>query len=43
VIPVVASLLGVLVLGEQITIGMVAGMALIILGIALINWHRRVA
>jgi drug/metabolite transporter (DMT)-like permease len=43
VIPVVASLMGVLVLGEQITIGMVAGMALIILGIALINWHRRVA
>jgi drug/metabolite transporter (DMT)-like permease len=42
VIPVVASLLGVLVLGEQITIGMVAGMALIILGIALINWRRRV-
>jgi len=43
VIPVVASLGGVLVLGEQITAGMIAGMALIILGIALINWHRRVA
>ena len=42
VIPVVASLLGVLVLGEQITIGMAFGMGLIIVGIALINWRRRV-
>lgn len=42
VIPVVAGLGGVLVLGEQITFGMIVGMALIILGIALINWRRRV-
>jgi drug/metabolite transporter (DMT)-like permease len=42
VIPIVASLLGVLVLGEQITIGMVFGMGLIIAGIGLINWRRRV-
>ena len=42
VIPIVASLLGVLVLGEQITIGMAFGMGLIIAGIALINWRRRV-
>jgi drug/metabolite transporter (DMT)-like permease len=42
VIPVVASLGGVLVLGERITIGMVAGMALVVLGVALINWRRRV-
>jgi drug/metabolite transporter (DMT)-like permease len=41
VIPVVASLAGVLVLGEQITVGMIVGMALIVLGIALINWRRR--
>jgi drug/metabolite transporter (DMT)-like permease len=42
VIPIVATLLGVLVLGEQITIGMTFGMGLIIAGIALINWRRRV-
>jgi drug/metabolite transporter (DMT)-like permease len=42
VIPIVASLLGVLVLGEQITTGMAFGMGLIIAGIALINWRRRV-
>jgi drug/metabolite transporter (DMT)-like permease len=41
VIPVVTSLGGVFVLGERITIGMVAGMALIILGIVLINWRWR--
>jgi drug/metabolite transporter (DMT)-like permease len=42
VIPIVAGLGGVLVLGEQITLGMIVGMVLIILGIAFINWHRRV-
>jgi drug/metabolite transporter (DMT)-like permease len=42
VIPVVASIGGVLVLGERITTGMVAGMALIVLGIALINWRQKV-
>jgi drug/metabolite transporter (DMT)-like permease len=41
VIPIVASLLGVLVLSEQITIGMAFGIGLIIAGIALINWRRR--
>jgi drug/metabolite transporter (DMT)-like permease len=42
VTPIVASLGGVLVLGEQITIGMAFGMGLIIAGIAFINWRRRV-
>jgi drug/metabolite transporter (DMT)-like permease len=42
VIPIVGSLLGVLVLSEQITTGMIFGMGLIIAGIALINWRRRV-
>jgi drug/metabolite transporter (DMT)-like permease len=37
VIPVVAGLLGVLILGEQITAGIIAGMALIAAGITLIN------
>ena len=37
VIPVVASIGGLLVLDEQITKGMLAGMALIIVGIAVIN------
>jgi drug/metabolite transporter (DMT)-like permease len=37
VIPVVASIGGYLVLGETITLGMVGGMALIVVGIALIN------
>jgi drug/metabolite transporter (DMT)-like permease len=37
VIPIVGSLGGALVLGEQITGGMVVGMVLIVMGIALIN------
>ncbi len=41
VIPVVATLGGALLLGEQITAGMLAGMALIALGIALINRAAR--
>jgi drug/metabolite transporter (DMT)-like permease len=41
VTPVVASLGGMLVLHEQITVGMVVGMGLIVLGIALINLRRR--
>jgi drug/metabolite transporter (DMT)-like permease len=39
VIPVVAGLGGVLVLGERITTGMLAGMGLIAMGISLINRH----
>lgn len=41
IIPIVASLGGVLILGEQITIGMIIGMGFIALGIALINRLRR--
>ncbi len=41
VIPVVASLGGALVLGEQITTGMLAGTGLIAVGIALINRPQR--
>lgn len=41
VIPIVASLGGVLVLGETITAGMLAGMALIIVGVTLINQGAR--
>jgi len=41
VIPVVASLGGALVLGEQITTGMLAGTGLIAAGIALINRPQR--
>jgi drug/metabolite transporter (DMT)-like permease len=41
VTPVVASLGGMLVLHEQITVGMAIGMGLIVLGIALINLRRR--
>ena len=41
VTPVVASLGGMLVLHEQITVGMAVGMGLIVLGIALINLRRR--
>ncbi len=37
IIPVVAGIGGVLLLGEQITIGMLGGVALIMLGLALIN------
>jgi drug/metabolite transporter (DMT)-like permease len=37
VIPVVAGIGGVLLLGEQITLGMLGGVALIMLGLALIN------
>jgi drug/metabolite transporter (DMT)-like permease len=43
VIPVFASLGGTLVLDEQITAGMAAGMGLIALGIALINQRGRIA
>jgi drug/metabolite transporter (DMT)-like permease len=41
VTPVVASLGGMLVLHEQVTVGMVVGMGLIVLGISLINLRRR--
>jgi drug/metabolite transporter (DMT)-like permease len=41
VIPVVATLGGVLILGEQITVGMLAGMLLIIAGITIINQRAR--
>lgn len=40
VIPVVASIGGLLLLDEQITLGMVAGMVLIVAGIAIINQRR---
>ena len=43
VVPVVAAIGGVLVLSEQITIGMAAGMGAIILGIAVINARSRSA
>jgi drug/metabolite transporter (DMT)-like permease len=41
VIPVVATIGGVLFLGERMTVVMVGGMGLIILGIAIINRRRR--
>ena len=41
VIPVVATFGGVLILGEQITVGMLAGMLLIIAGITIINQRAR--
>jgi drug/metabolite transporter (DMT)-like permease len=41
IIPVVATLGGVLILGEQITVGMLAGMLLIIAGITIINQRAR--
>ncbi len=41
VIPVVSGILGALLLGEQITAGMVVGMGLIAVGIALINQRGR--
>jgi drug/metabolite transporter (DMT)-like permease len=43
VIPIVAALGGALLLNEQITAVMVAGMSLIVVGIAIINQRRRVA
>ena len=43
VIPAVAALGGVLILGEQITVGMTVGMLLIIVGLALINRFRHAA
>jgi drug/metabolite transporter (DMT)-like permease len=42
VIPIIASIGGALVLGESITPGMLAAMALIILGISLLNERRRI-
>lgn len=42
VIPIVATLGGALFLGEQITVLMAFGMALIIAGIAILNWRRYV-
>ena len=42
VIPVVATALGALFLGEQITLIMLVGMAIIFAGITLLNWRRRV-
>jgi drug/metabolite transporter (DMT)-like permease len=43
VIPVVASVGGILVLGEKITEGMLVGISLIIVGVALINRRRYTA
>jgi drug/metabolite transporter (DMT)-like permease len=43
VIPVIAGLIGVLILNEQFTPGMFAGMALIIVGVWLINRKRVLA
>ena len=43
VIPVVAGLGGVLILGEQITIGMMIGIGLVGVGIMLIHWRGRVS
>jgi drug/metabolite transporter (DMT)-like permease len=37
IIPIVAAIGGVLLLGEMITIGMLSGMALILAGVAIIN------
>ena len=42
VIPVVATALGALFLGEQITLIMLVGMVIIFAGITLLNWRRRV-
>lgn len=41
IVPVVAGLGGVLILNEQITIGMLAGVMIIVAGIALINQRQR--
>jgi drug/metabolite transporter (DMT)-like permease len=41
IIPVVAGLGGIFVLGEQITIGMMIGMGLIVLGVTLVNRRQR--
>jgi drug/metabolite transporter (DMT)-like permease len=40
VIPVVATGLGAIFLGERITPGMLVGMAIIFAGITLLNWRR---
>jgi drug/metabolite transporter (DMT)-like permease len=41
IVPIVSGLIGVLLLGEQITPGILLGMALIFLGVGLINYPRR--
>jgi drug/metabolite transporter (DMT)-like permease len=41
IVPVVATLGGALVLGEEITSGMLGGMALIVCGIAILNLPGR--
>jgi drug/metabolite transporter (DMT)-like permease len=41
IVPAVAAITGVLLLDEQITGVMLAGMGLIVVGITLINWRRR--
>ncbi len=41
VIPVVAGFGGVLILDEQITVTMMIGIGLVVLGITLINWRKR--
>ncbi len=43
VIPVVAGFGGVLILDEQITVAMMIGIGLVVLGITLINWRKRVS
>lgn len=41
IVPIVTGLIGVLLLGEQITIGILLGMALIFVGVGLINYPKR--
>jgi drug/metabolite transporter (DMT)-like permease len=41
VVPIVSGLIGVLLLGEQITPGILFGMVLIFIGVGLINYPRR--
>lgn len=43
IVPVAASLGGVLLLGETITPGMIIGMSIIVAGIVIINYQRRTA
>ena len=40
-VPVISTTLGAFLLNEQVTSGMLVGMAIIVVGIALINWQPR--
>jgi drug/metabolite transporter (DMT)-like permease len=42
IVPIVTGLIGVLLLGEEITAGIVAGMILIFIGVGLINYPKRI-